>query len=60
MYSSMPPTGGTAMPAGASSIPDHARSGNSAGKHPAVVAISLLLAVTSGGKVAKSNSARQV
>jgi uncharacterized protein YkwD len=47
MYSAMPPTDGTAMPAGASGIPDHARSSSNAGKHLAIVVISLLLAVTS-------------
>jgi hypothetical protein len=72
MYSAMPPTDGTAMPAGASGIPDHARSSSNAGKHLAIVVISLLLAVTSallvcgqqseaatsGGKVATCGGGR--
>jgi uncharacterized protein YkwD len=65
MYSAMPPTDGTATPAGASGIPGCVRSSSNAGKHLAVVVISLHVAVasallvcgqqsdaaTSGGKV---------
>ena len=67
MYSAMPPTDGTATPAGASGIPGCARSSSNVTKHLAVVAISLLVTVvsvllvcdqqsdaaTSGGQVAR-------